>query len=165
MTADVDVVVRGDAVPVAELLAALGAGGIEPRIPDAEAFARRNLVLLLRHRRTRVDVDLSLGWSGFEQEALEQREIESYGRVRLPFATVADLLVFKAVAGRPRDLADVLSLLSLHRGVDLARVRDRVAVLSELADEPALVSRLEHVISRSRRSKRRPRGTIRKRRP
>ncbi|MFO0619502.1 MAG: hypothetical protein U0414_43345 [Polyangiaceae bacterium] len=48
MTTDLDVVVRGDAVELDALLAALAAAKIVPRIADAVPFAQKNLVLLLK---------------------------------------------------------------------------------------------------------------------
>src|SRR5688572_20149655 len=84
MTTDIDAVVLGDRAKPAELLRTLARADIEPRIPDAEAFANRNLVLLLRHAPTGIDLDVSLAWSSFERDALQARKDVAYGRVRVP---------------------------------------------------------------------------------
>ena len=69
-TTDIDVAVRGDGVTIAELLAALAEHDIIGRIPDVEAFAQSTMVLLLEHRPTGVELDVSFAWSEFEHEAL-----------------------------------------------------------------------------------------------
>lgn len=126
---------------------------------DARAFAERNLVLLLRHDPTGVDLDVSLGWTGFEQEALAARTAVSFGALSLPMTRPEDLLIFKAMAARPKDLEDAAALLALHPGVNLERVRARLGELARLVDAPELVDGLEEIVLRSgsaRRRKRRP---------
>jgi hypothetical protein len=112
-------------------------GGIA-RIADAEAFAATNLVLLARHRPTEVDLDLSLGWTSFEHEALEARAATRYGNVSVPMARVDDLIVFKAIAARPRDIDDAVTLLGLCPHIDMGRVCARVRTLARAAEAPEL---------------------------
>lgn len=69
MTTDVDVVVQGDAITLPLLMSGLAASKIAGCIANAEAFARHNLVLLVRHQPSGVDLDVSLGWTEFEREA------------------------------------------------------------------------------------------------
>jgi hypothetical protein len=149
MTTDIDVVVRGDETTPAALLRALAARRIVPRIAGAEAFARERLVLLLRHEPTGVDLDLSFGWTSFEHEALAARADATYGSVVAPMARAEDLLIFKAMAARPKDIEDATALMLMHKEIDLDRVRRHVAELAVLADEPILTSGLEAVIKLS----------------
>jgi hypothetical protein len=149
MTTDIDAVVRGDAVQVRSLLKSLRHQQIAPRIADAEAFAATNLVLLARHRPTEVDLDLSLGWTSFEHEALAARAATRYGKVSVPMAQVDDLIVFKAIAGRPRDIEDAVTLLALYPDTDMRRVRARVRALSRAAEAPELEQGLEDIVAAS----------------
>lgn len=146
MTTDIDAVIQGDAVTVRSLLDVLGHHQIVARIDDAEGFAAANLVLLARHRPTEVDLDLSLGWTAFEHEAIAARVPTRYGHVTAPMARVEDLLVFKALAGRPRDVDDAVTLLTLYPEVDRALVRQRVAALAALAETPELMQGLEAIV-------------------
>jgi hypothetical protein len=111
MTTDIDAAVRGDAVELERLVGALKKKRMVPRIPRAEQFARANLVLLVRHEPTGVDLDISLAWTAFEQEALGARERVRYGRVAVPMARPEDLVIYKAMAHRPKDVEDAQSLL------------------------------------------------------
>lgn len=157
-TTDIDVVVRGDAVEVRQVLSILAAHGLTPRHPDAEAFARDNLVLLLRHRPTGVDLDLSFAWSAFEHEALAASRPGKLGRVRLPIAQPDDLIVFKIVAGRAKDLSDVSALLTSHAELDVPRIRRHVRALAELADAPEMVMSFENALALARSVRTRPRS-------
>ena len=148
-TTDIDAAVRGDAITIARLLPTLAEWDIVPRIANAAAFARANLVLLLRHQPTRVDLDVSMAWSAFEHDALDACTEAAFGRARAPMATPADLVVFKAIAGRARDLEDAETLLVLYPDLDLARVRARIVELAALAEAPELVTAFDAMARRA----------------
>jgi hypothetical protein len=146
MTTDIDAVIQGDAISAHALIGVLRKHQIVPRIDDAETFAATNLVLLVRHQPTEVDLDLSFGWTTFEHEALAARATMRYGHVAAPMAGVEELLVFKAMAARSRDIDDAVTLLTLNPRIDLSHVRRRIATLAELAEAPELMLGLERII-------------------
>lgn len=148
-TTDIDAAVRGDAVTIERLMQSLARKKIDARIPDAESFARENLVLLMRHRETGVDLDISLAWSAFELEALDAAEEVAFGRARAPMSSPADLVVFKSIAGRPRDMDDVEALLLLHPKLNRRRARKRIVELAELAGAPELVQLFDAAVTRA----------------
>jgi hypothetical protein len=148
MTTDIDAVVQGDAIDVEALITTLAKHQIVPRIEGAIEFAQANLVLLLRHEPSYVDLDVSLAWTNFEIEAIAGRDTVLYGNVSAPMARAEDLVIFKAMATRPKDVEDASSLLLLHEGIDLARVRRHVHDLAILADEPDIERGLESIIAR-----------------
>jgi hypothetical protein len=148
-TADIDAAVRGDEIQIDKLLAALAKKQIAPRIPDAEQFARENLVLLMRHAPSGVDFDISFAWTEFEHEAIAAATVAAFGSVEAPMARPEDLIVFKAIAGRGKDMDDVAALLALYPQLDLTRVRARVRELAGHADTPELAAGLEKSIAAS----------------
>ena len=82
-TADVDAVTTFPLDRLDEFLAAAVAQGFRLRRPDGEAFARKNLVLLLVHETTGVSVDVSFGYLPFEREVVERRVEKRLGSVRV----------------------------------------------------------------------------------
>lgn len=156
MTTDIDAVVRGDGVELGPFLRKLARRKIRPRIAGAEAFARANLVLLMRHEPTQVDLDISLAWTPFEAEALLARTRARYGVVEAPMARAEDLVIFKALAARPKDIDDAAALLILHPDIDIARVRQRLRELAAMAEEPDLADGIENVIALARATRRKP---------
>ena len=63
----------------------------------------------------------------------------------------------KAIAHRPRDVADIEGILDLQRGLDLRRVREAVQQFAEALDSPDLAADFEQLL------KRHPPGAKRKR--
>jgi hypothetical protein len=149
-TRDIDVAVMGGRLSLDQLVACLAQGGFETRMENAIEFARQNQVLLMRHRVTAVELDLSLAWLSFEVEALSSAEKLSLAGVRLPVARAEDLVIYKALAWRPQDQQDVERLLLLHaKKIDLGRVRRVVAGLAEALNDPERPRALEAIIGRA----------------
>ncbi len=152
-TSDIDAAIRGDQVSVSAAIKALAKRRIVPRIPNAEAFARDNLVLLLRHASSDVEFDVSFAWTQFEHEAIGAATTARFGATKAPMAQAEDLVVFKAIAGRGKDHDDAVALLTLYPDANLMRIRSRVKALAELADAPQLVGGLEVAIAESMKRK------------
>jgi hypothetical protein len=143
LTADIDVLVIIPDQALPELVAAAIQEGLTPRLADAEQFARRSRVLLLRHVESGVNVDIQLGMLPFEAEAIARSTIYRIGDTTLRLPTPEDLIVFKAVAHRPRDLSDIEALIHSHPNLDRDRVRRLVQAfaleldMSEIWDDIA----------------------------
>lgn len=151
LTDDVDATLWGEGLDLEDLRRRLASQDIVPRIADALSFARKNQVLLLRHVRSDVEIDLSLAWLPFERDALERAQFLAIGRRRVRVALPEDLVVYKAIAARERDLSDVERLLELHASaMDLPRVRRTVEELAGVLDRPELVAGLDRIVRRVR---------------
>lgn len=149
-TIDIDATVWGQAASLDELFAALKSHGIVPRIPDAAEFARRRQVLLLEHRPSGTTLEISLAWLPFEQAAIERAGLVTLRGVEVPVAQPQDLIVYKFVAWRDRDKADIERLLLLHgEGLDLQHLREIARQFAEALEEPERVQELEVLLRRS----------------
>lgn len=137
-TADVDLVVLLDPGEFSRLLREANAQGMQPRIDDAEAFARRNRVLLLRHTTSGIDIDVSLGVLPFEVEMVERSRPLKLSGLKLRLPTPEDLIILKAVAHRPQDMLDIQAVLANHPALDKERIRYWVSQFSEALEMPEL---------------------------
>jgi hypothetical protein len=85
-TADIDATVWAPTLDLHRLAACFARRGFVARVPAALEFARVNQILVLRHRPTGTDLDLSLACLPFEREAISRAERLVYAGVKLPFA-------------------------------------------------------------------------------
>jgi predicted nucleotidyltransferase len=128
-----------------------GEYGFEPRRADAVEFAHRTRVVLLRHRATAIDLDVTLAGLPFEREVVERAARMPVGGVEVPLATAEDLVILKAVARRPRDLADIEGILDSQPDLDLDRIRQWVREFSAALDRPEVFEELVELLRRLRR--------------
>jgi len=153
VTKDVDLVV---ALPDDELPRFLALGkhyGITPRTADAVDFAKVSRVLLLRHEPSGIEIDLSLASLPFEREVIERAVERTIRGVAFRVATAEDLIVMKAIALRPRDVADIEALLDTHPHLDLERVRAFLQAFTEALETDDFAGEFERVLARQRRRK------------
>lgn len=126
-TLDIDATVLGREVSPERLVEAARAHQLVPRREDVIAFARASQVVLLRHESLEIPVDVSLAWMPFEEEAIEASQEADYQGVRIRVPRPEDLIVYKLIASRPRDLEDAGKLLALHgKRINVGRVEELV---------------------------------------
>jgi predicted nucleotidyltransferase len=147
-TQDIDITVWLGEESWQDFFDAAGKYGFEPRLPDALAFAAASRVLLLRHGGSGVSLDVSFGMLDFEREMIERAVVLGVAGLRLRLPTPEDLIVTKAVAQRPKDIADIEAILSSHEGLDLARVRRLTAEFAAALDAPGISDGLEDLLRR-----------------
>ncbi len=138
-TEDLDAMVLLSVDDIPHFLAVAETEGIVPRIEQAEDFARRSRVLLLRHEPSQTDIDISLGVLPFEQEMVARsiaHTIDETLTIRLP--TPEDLIIMKAVARRPKDLLDIQGIIEMNPGLDRQRIQNWVTEFAALLDMPEL---------------------------
>lgn len=149
-TDDIDSVVLIDEDKLQEFVDAAVSHGFVPRKADAVEFARTARVLLLRHGPSGVDVDISLGALAFEHDSIARGMTVQAGGISVRVPLLEDLIIMKAVSGRPLDLADIDTILDMQPEVDRDRVRRAVLEFAELLEQPELVGKIEELLDKKR---------------
>jgi hypothetical protein len=153
-TQDVDVTVLvpfGSEGPLVDSVLA----HFEARHPDARAFALRHRVLLVS-APNHVNVDISLAGLPFEAEVLDRatpwRVVDGASLVT---CSAEDLVIYKLIAARPQDLADVDSVVRRQFGrLDIERIRRWGHEFADMKEEPGLVAPFEAALVRAGRERR-----------
>lgn len=148
-TRDVDAMVQLSAESWPEVLRKGEPFGFVARIPDALEFAHRSRVLLLRHFPSHVDVDMMLALLPLEEAIIRDARILRIAQIDVPFPAPEDLFIMKAIAGRPRDLADLEGILDANSDLDRNKIVAAAARLSELLESPELMERVRRLLTLS----------------
>ena len=124
-----------------------------PRIANAADHAERTRVLLLRTEEG-IGIDIAMGALPFEEIAISRsRKMEVMSGVHLRLCTPEDLIVFKTFAARPQDWSDV-EMTIVRQGdaaLDWRYIREQLAPLLELKEQPELLDQLEALRARLQR--------------
>lgn len=114
------------------------------RIENAEQFARRTRVILITAGNG-CPVDISLGLPGYEEEVMQRAvEVELAPGKAIRICSAEDLIIHKAVAGRPQDVRDIEGIVYRQRqGLDVAIIRRWLRAFAELLDNPEISERFE----------------------
>ena len=148
-SADVDVTVKLDPDDPEHFVSDMEAGGFTLRVGDPE-FVRRTRVIPFVHVATGMPLDVVLAGSGLEDEFLDRATTKDIGGATVPLIDVADLLIAKILAGRPKDTEDARNLWRLH-GAERhrRRIRRLLRLLEEALGQSDLVSGFETIMRRT----------------
>jgi predicted nucleotidyltransferase len=146
-TADIDAVILVSINDLQSLINKAAELGMEPRIQDPMAFAKKNRVLLMRHGSSGIDVDISLGTIPFEKEMIERSILFESGAIKLRLPSPEDLIIMKAIAHRQKDLTDIQAIANNNPNLDCDRIRYWVEQFGEVLELPNLWSDIEKYLS------------------
>ncbi len=122
--------------------------GFAPRRADALEFARDTRVLLVHHEPSAIDADVSFGSLPFEEETIDTADFVDISGIRLRLPRPENLIVMKAVANRPRDLADIEALVDAYPELDRKQVRSWVREFSSILEMPEIFDQVNALLKR-----------------
>ena len=151
LTADADALVLLSLDELPHFLEIAELEGLQPRIPDAISFARRSRVILLQHKPSGINVDISLGLLPFEIETVERSQEYQAGTLTIRLPTPEDLIILKAVAHRPKDMLDIASIISTQEHLDEKRIAFWVQQFADLLETPEIWLDIEQLLRSPKR--------------
>lgn len=118
LTKDIDITLGIGVTELNRLKAVLPRMGLEVLIKDEVQFVERTMVLPTRERQIGIRVDLIFSFSPYEIEAIGRARGIRLGRSEVNFASPEDVIIHKVIAGRPRDMEDVKTIILKNPGLD-----------------------------------------------
>jgi predicted nucleotidyltransferase len=85
--------------------------GLKSLVEKEKEFVEQNMVLPTIDEKSGIRVDFIFSFSPYGRQAIERAKDVQLGRSFVRFASLEDLVIHKAIAGRARDLEDVKSIL------------------------------------------------------
>ncbi len=118
LTKDIDITLGIGVTELNRLKAVLPRMGLEVLIKDEVQFVERTMGLPTRERQSGIRVDLIFSFSPYEMEAIGRARGIRLGRAEVNFASPEDVIIHKVIAGRPRDMEDVKTILLKNPELD-----------------------------------------------
>jgi len=113
-TIDVDLIVQTD-ISTLDVVYRAFTSEFVPVKQNPLEFFNQYFVLPVIHNTMKVKVDVSAALSGFEHTALKRAKRLPFGSVSAVFCSPEDLILFKLVANRERDLVDVKDIIARNK--------------------------------------------------
>ncbi|MGH8727337.1 MAG: nucleotidyl transferase AbiEii/AbiGii toxin family protein [Burkholderiales bacterium] len=127
--------------------------GFRPRTKDALSFAKKSKVLLMVHQPTGIAADIIFGELPFEHDAVGRASQVSFEEFFIPVVSVEDLMVMKAIANRPRDLADIEAVLNQNPRANIKKARALIKQFSAVLEAPGILSDFDEVFRKRGKKK------------
>jgi hypothetical protein len=123
LTRDIDITLGVGPERLPALLALARSLSWRVLVDKPDEFVHRTFVLPLNDPQSGIRIDLIFSFSSYERAAMDRVRRVSIGKANVRFAAPEDVIVLKIVAGRPRDLEDVRSILAKRANLDRAYIR------------------------------------------
>lgn len=148
-TADADAIIFMSPDEIGGLIAHAAAAGFELR-EDVER-ERFETTGTIRFRRGRFQIDLITASLPFEETAYQRAGFHELFGIRLPFPSPEDLILFKVLAGRDKDILDATGVVRRHADrLDVEYLERTLLPICELAEDMSPWNRLQAVLDRRR---------------
>ncbi len=144
LTRNIDVTLGAGPERLAEILDLAKSKSWKVLVDSPADFVERTMVLPCVEPESGIRLDFIFSHSLYEQEALRRVRRVRIGKAEVCFASVEDAVVHKVIAGRPRDIEDVRSLLLKNPGMDGSYIRHWLEEFDRSLDEK-FVSKFEEV--------------------
>ena len=145
-TADIDALILLLDDKIENFLKKASKYGISARATNAVEFASKNRVLLLKHKPSGINIDLSLAFLPFEIESLKRGKVFKIGKLSFRLPAPEDLIIMKAVAHRPIDLEDIKSILEKNPTLNFKRIKYWVREFAKVLEMPEIFDDLKKLL-------------------
>jgi hypothetical protein len=122
LTRDIDITLGVDPSQPAPVLRVIEDLQLRILVGDVDGFLKQTFVLPVLDPKSNIRIDFVFSLTDYERQAIARGKMVRLGGVDVRFVSLEDLIVMKVVAGRPRDLEDVATVIRKNPGFDRAHV-------------------------------------------
>jgi predicted nucleotidyltransferase len=127
LTKDIDITLGLGIEGLDRIMAVVSALKLKPLVSNPEDFVKETMVLPVADERSGIRVDLIFSFSPYEQQAIGRARGIRLGQADVKFASLEDVIIHKMLAGRPRDVEDIQSILLKNPDYDASYIKKYLA--------------------------------------
>ncbi len=119
LTRDIDITLGVNVDELDKILRITSNLRLKVLVEDEQDFVKRTMVLPVMEEESGIRIDFIFSFSLYEKQAIERAKEIKLGRTSVRFGSLEDVVIHKVIAGRPRDIEDVKSILAKNPNYDL----------------------------------------------
>ncbi|OGD20710.1 MAG: hypothetical protein A2W03_03050 [Candidatus Aminicenantes bacterium RBG_16_63_16] len=135
LTKDIDIALGVGVDHLAEMRAIVDQLNLKYLTEKVDSFVKETMVLPVVDQETGIRIDFIFSFSPYERQAIERARNVRLGRTPIKFAALEDLVIHKIIAGRPRDIEDIESILLKNPGYDARYIEKWLAEFDAALDK------------------------------
>jgi predicted nucleotidyltransferase len=145
-TNDIDLMILNLDDRLPEFLKKMEKFGIEPRIENAEGFAKKSRILLVRHKESGINIDITMGIMPFERDAVSRKKMETAFGLEFPLPSPEDLIIFKAISNRIQDIEDIKAIINRHPNLDKEHILSIIREFADVLESPDIYENIKKLL-------------------
>lgn len=110
-TKDIDITLGVDTSALERVKALISNLSLDILVNNIDDFVNKTMVLPSLDATSGIRVDLIFSYSLYERQAIERAVDAAFDTVSVRMASLEDVVIHKIIAGRPRDIEDIKSVL------------------------------------------------------
>ncbi|MDI6762095.1 MAG: nucleotidyltransferase [Thermodesulfobacteriota bacterium] len=118
LTRDIDITLGINVDQLDKVLAITSTLRLKVLVGNEQEFVQRTMVLPAMEEESGIRVDFIFSFSPYEKRAIERAREVRLGRTPVRFGSLEDVVIHKVIAGRPRDIEDIRSILLKNTNYD-----------------------------------------------
>jgi hypothetical protein len=135
LTRDIDITLGVGPADLQRIRDVIARIGLRILVANDCDFVERNLVLPTLEEKSGIRVDFIFSFSLYETQAIARGRDVKFGKISVRFASLEDVVIHKVIAGRPRDVEDIKSILLKHPQYDSPEIEKWLKEFSDSSDE------------------------------
>lgn len=121
-TKDIDITLGVDTSAIGKILSLTSKLKLTILVNNTEDFVNKTMVLPTVDSSTGIRIDFIFSYSAYERQAIKRAKSVKFDDTQVSIASLEDVIIHKIIAGRPRDIEDVKTILLKNPGFDRAYI-------------------------------------------
>lgn len=140
-TEDIDIVIGVDTDELEKIIGIIESD-FKVRTEKVEEFVSQTNVLPLKEIESGIKVDIIFSFIEFEREAIRNAEVAKIEKAEVRIVSVNDLVIYKLLAGRAKDIDDAKSIIQINNTkIDKGRIDRVVEEMTFMLDNDSIAQK------------------------
>ena len=122
LTSDIDITLGINVDELDKVVGIVSTLRLKVLVENGHEFVRRTMVLPAMEEESGIRIDFIFSFSPYERQAIERAREVRLGRTPVRFGSLEDVVIHKVIAGRPRDIEDIKSILLKNTTYDVGYI-------------------------------------------